>query len=74
MSVIEANAAQRGCVTIVYATPIGGKREFRFNHAYEAAKHVDQNRPDLFIGIPVDEDKRDEFYAAQRNRGYRLPE
>lgn len=74
MAVIEARAAQQGCISIVYAQPIGGKREFRFNFGHEVAQHVEQNRSDLFNGQPLDAEKREAWYDNQKARGFRFSE
>lgn len=72
MAVIEARKAQTSCVTIVYAQPIGGKREYRFNHGHEIARHVELNRPDMFAGMPRDPEKYDDYMERQRRSGYRM--
>lgn len=75
MSVIEANPRNHGCISIVYATPVGGKREYRFNHGYEVAQHVSANHPGLFVGVPdtrlTGTEYRNEM-KRQRDIGWRM--
>lgn len=72
MAVMEARQGQAGCISIVYARPVGGKREFRFNFGHEVAKHAELNRPDLFVGIPREQDKYESYMERQRSQGYRM--
>lgn len=38
-------------VTIVYAQPVNGKREFAFRDGLEAFNHAKANRPNWFRGV-----------------------
>lgn len=62
-------------VSIVYAIPCGGQREFTFNCGADLAGHVQANRPALFVGVPKPEDEKFvEKMLALMNRPFSMPQ
>lgn len=72
----QANPNNKSCVSIVLATPLGGihgdTRTFRHNHGYELAQLLDNNRQDLWKGIPREDEMRERELNIQREEGWRM--
>jgi len=62
-------------VSIVYATPCDGVREFTFDCGSDLARHVQANRPAIFVGVPkLEDEKYAEKRAALLNRSFSMPQ
>lgn len=70
---LECKPDEQSNFSIIYATPVGGKRHFRFRDAEALAQHVSDNKPGMFSGVPYLGERYDEKMSQLSSRGYRLP-
>lgn len=59
-------------VSIVYAVPVGGKREHKFRNGAECARHIHLNNHNLFDGVPHPDENYYHRMRAQREYGWSL--